>query len=70
MMDHRGGMMMPRGGIPMMGIGRGGYPFAGPPMDYYFNPYMEESMDFYSGGRPPFHHAIGKFGGFRVDMGQ
>ena len=42
-------MMMPRPGVPMMGMGRGGYPpMAGPPMDmYYYNPYMGEGMGFY-----------------------
>ena len=46
------GMMMPRPGVPMMGMGRGGFPpIAGPPMDmYYYNPYMEEGMGFY--GKP------------------
>ena len=43
------GMMMPRPGVPMMGMGRGGFPpIAGPPMDmYYYNPYMGEGMGFY-----------------------
>ena len=43
------GMMMPRPGVPMMGMGRGGFPpMAGPPMDmYYYNPYMGEGMGFY-----------------------
>ena len=42
------GMMMPRPGVPMMGMGRGGYPpMAGPPMDmYYYNPWGE-GMGFY-----------------------
>ena len=43
------GMMMPRPGVPMMGMGRGGFPpMAGPPMDmYYYNPYMGEGVGFY-----------------------
>ena len=42
------GMMMPRPGMPMMGMGRGGYPpMAGPPMDMYYYPYMGEGMGFY-----------------------
>lgn len=43
------GMMIPRPGVPMMGMGRGGFPpMAGPPMDmYYYNPYMGEGMGFY-----------------------
>ena len=61
MVSRRGGILMPRGGIQMMGIGRGGYPLNSPPCDYFFNPYMEESMEFYGGGRPPFHHGIGMF---------
>ena len=46
------GRMMPRPGVPMMGMGRGGVPpMAGPPMDmYYYNPYMGEGMGFY--GKP------------------
>lgn len=61
MIGRRGGVMMPRGGIPMMGVDRGGYPFAGPPLDYFFNPYLDEGMEFFGGGRPPFHHGLGKF---------
>lgn len=43
------GMMIPRPGVPVMGMGRGGFPpMAGPPMDmYYYNPYMGEGMGFY-----------------------
>ena len=61
MVGHRGGVMMPRGRVPMMGVGRGGYPFPGHPVDYYFNPYLDENVDLYGGGRPPYHHGIGKF---------
>ncbi len=49
-------MMPPRpGGMHMMGRG-GGFPHRGPPMDFYYNPFMD---DFYGGGgggggRPPF----------------
>ena len=46
-------MMPPRPGMHMMG--RGGFPPHGPPMDYYFNPYMD---DFYGGGRPPYGEYI------------
>ena len=56
-MGPRGaGMMMSRPGIPVMGMGRGGFPphGHGPPMDYYY-PYMDEGMGYYGGGRPPFH---------------
>lgn len=43
-------MMPPRPGMHMMG--RGGYPPHGPPMDFYYHPYME---DYYAGGgRPPY----------------
>ena len=42
------GMMIPRPGVPMMGMGRGGFPPMGPPMDmYYYNPYMGEGMGFF-----------------------
>ena len=42
------GMMMPRPGVPMIGMGRGGFPPMGPPIDmYYYNPYMGEGMGFY-----------------------
>ncbi|CAI8054149.1 Msx2-interacting protein [Geodia barretti] len=49
------GMMMPRPGVPMMGMGRGGFPpMAGPPMDmYYYNPYMGEGVGFYGGPHFP-----------------
>lgn len=54
---RRGGMVTPRGtgGIPMIGIGRAGYALASPPMDYYFSPYSEETVDFYGRQRPPVH---------------
>ena len=61
---HGRGVMIPRGGIPIMGVGRGDYPFAGPTVDYYFNPYVEESMEIYGGGRPSFHRGIGSIGTF------
>ena len=45
-------MMMPRPGMaPMMGMSRDSFHFQGPPMDYYYSPYMD---DFFAGGRPPF----------------
>ena len=55
MIGHRGGMVMPRGGIPVIGIGRAGYTLASPPVDYYFSPYLEESVDIYGRQRPPAH---------------
>ena len=61
MVGHRGSVMAPRGRASAVGIGRSGYPFAGHPMDYYCNPYIDEKVDFYGGGRPPYHHGIGKF---------
>ena len=59
MVGHRGGLT-PRSRVPGMGVGRSGYPFAGHPMDYYCNPYLDEKVDFYGGGRPPHHQGIGK----------
>ena len=61
MIGHRGGMMIPRGGIPVMGVGRGEYHFSGPPVDYFFDPYMDENIEIYGGRRPPFHCGIGMF---------
>lgn len=43
-------MMMPHPGMHMMGRG-GAFPPHGHPMDYYYNPYMDE---YYGRGRPPF----------------
>ena len=60
--------MMPRGGMPMMGMGRGGFPPHGPPMDYFY-PYMEEGMGYYGGGRPPFHAGPGMMGVRRFSHG-
>ena len=60
MVGHRGGVMTARGRVPMMGIGGGGYPLAGHPVDYYCNPYLDEKVDCYGGGRPPYHRGIGK----------
>lgn len=43
-------MMPPRpGGMHMLGRG-GGFPPHGHPMDFYYNPFMED----YYGGRPPY----------------
>ena len=51
---HRRPMMIPRPGIPMMPMGRGGFPPGGhgPPDMYY--PYMEDAAMGYYGARPPF----------------
>ena len=46
--------------MPVMGVDRGGYSLAGHPIDYYCNPYHDEKIDFYGGGRPPYHRGIGK----------
>ena len=67
-MGPRGGaMMIPHGGgMPMMGMGRGGFPRHGPPIDYYYRggaPFMDDGM--YYGGRPPFHGRGGP-----VEMGR
>ena len=50
-MDPR--MMMPPrpGGMHMLGRGGGFPPHGGHPMDFYYNPFME---DYYGGGRPPY----------------
>ena len=48
-------MMPPRpGGMHMLGRGGGFPPHGGHPMDYYYNPYMEE----YYGGRPPYGNIV------------
>ena len=60
-MGRRGGVMMPRGRMPMMSVGRGGYPFPGHPADFYFNPYLDENVEFYGHGKPPYHREMGKF---------
>ena len=49
---RRAAMMMPRPGIPIMPISRGGFPPAGPPDLYY--PYMDDAAMGYYGGRPAF----------------
>ena len=64
-------MMMPRPGMHMMGMGRGGYPphGHGPPMDYYYNTYMDEGMGYYGGGRHPYHGGPGPMGMRRFSHG-
>ena len=68
MIAHRSGMMMPRGGIPMVGVGRARYAFANPPVNYYFNPYMEESADVYGHQRPPFHRERGTYNYTNINL--
>jgi len=64
--------MMPRPGMNMMGMGRGGFPphGHGPPMDFYYNPYMDDGMGYYGGGRPPFHGGPGPMGMRRFSHGR
>ena len=60
MVGCRGSLMSGHGRMPVMGVDRGGYSLAGHPIDYYCNPYHDEKIDFYGGGRPPYHRGVGK----------